>query len=75
MAPRFRLKLDQLLEPCTNLRVGAAILISVYAESARELGEGFSALDVALSLYNSGNSITGFRNGYVANVYAHAPPR
>jgi type IV secretion system protein VirB1 len=75
MAPRFHLKPEQLLEPCTNLRVGAAILISVYIESARELGEGFSALDVALSLYNSGNSITGFRNGYVASVYAHAPRR
>lgn len=75
MAPRFHLKPEQLLEPCTNLRVGAAILISVYTESAREMGEGFYALDVALSLYNSGNSITGFRNGYVANIYAHAPRR
>jgi type IV secretion system protein VirB1 len=75
MASRFHLKSEQLLEPCTNLRVGAAILISVYTESAREIGEGLSALDVALSLYNSGNSTTGFRNGYVSNVYAHAPRR
>jgi hypothetical protein len=41
-------------------------------KSAREMGEGFSALDVALSLYNTGDSGMGFRNGYVANVYAHA---
>jgi hypothetical protein len=40
---------------------------------SEELREGFSALDVALSFYNSGNSLTGFRNGYVATVYAHAP--
>jgi type IV secretion system protein VirB1 len=73
MASRFHVKPEQLLEPCTNLRVGAAILISVYTSLAREMGEGFSALDVALSFYNSGNSTTGFRNGYVENVYEHAP--
>jgi type IV secretion system protein VirB1 len=75
MAPRFHLNPAQLLEPCTNLRVGAAILISLYTHSALENGEGLSALDVALSLYNSGNSTTGFRNGYVSNVYAHATRR
>ena len=36
------------------------------------MGEGYIALDVALSLYNTGDPETGFRNGYVANVYAHA---
>jgi hypothetical protein len=75
MAPKFHVNPDQLLEPCTNLRIGAAILISVYTDLAREIGEGFSALDAALSFYNSGNPTTGFRNGYVANVYAHAPHR
>ncbi len=75
MAPQFHLKPEQLFEPCTNLRVGAAILISVYTDLARKMGEGLSALDAALSFYNSGNSVAGFRNGYVANVYAHAPRR
>jgi type IV secretion system protein VirB1 len=75
MAPRFHLKAEQLLEPCTNLRVGATILISVYTDLAREIGEGFSALDAALSCYNTGNSIAGFRNGYLKNIYAHAPRR
>jgi type IV secretion system protein VirB1 len=75
MAPRFRINPEQLLEPCTNLRIGASIIVSVYTDLAREIGEGFSALDVALSFYNSGDSRTGFRNGYVANVYAHAPRR
>jgi type IV secretion system protein VirB1 len=75
MASRFRLKPQQLLVPCTNLRVGAAILISAYTEMAHRMGEGFSALDAALSLYNSGNSTTGFRNGYVASVYEHAGRR
>ncbi len=75
MAPQFHVKPDQLLEPCTNLRIGAAILISVYTHLAREIGEGFSALDVALSFYNTGNPTAGFRNGYVAKVYAAAPIR
>jgi len=75
MGLRLHLEPEQLLEPCTNLRVGAAILVSVYTDLAREMGEGFAALDVALSFYNSGNSLTGFRNGYVASVYAHAPRR
>src|SRR6266446_1100748 len=75
VALRFHLKPEQLLEPCTNLLVGAAILVSAYTDLAREMGEGFAALDVALSFYNSGNSLSGFRNGYVASVYAHAPRR
>ena len=74
-ALQFHVKPELLLEPCTNLHVGAAILISLYTDSAREMGEGYSALDSALSFYNTGNSIAGFRNGYVANVYAHAPRR
>ncbi len=72
MALQFHVKPDQLLEPCTNLRIGSAILISVHTDLAREIGEGFSALDAALSFYNTGNPTAGFCNGYVANVYAHA---
>jgi type IV secretion system protein VirB1 len=75
MAPRFHLQSEQLLEPCTNLRVGAAILISAYTQLAYEIGEGFEALDAALSFYNAGDATGGLRNGYVANVYAHASRR
>ena len=53
--------------------IGAAILISAYTALAREMGEGFSALDATLSFYDTGNVTAGLRNGYVANVYAHAP--
>jgi type IV secretion system protein VirB1 len=73
IAPQFHLKPEELLDPCTNLRVGTGILISVYTQAAHEIGQGFPALDIALSRYNSGNSITGFSNGYVAAIYAHAP--
>ena len=72
IAPRFSVSADELFDPCTNLRVGSAILIAAYSDLARDMGEGFAALDAALSCYNTGNSIAGFRNGYVASVYAHA---
>ena len=64
---------DQLLDPCTNLRVGTRILTEAYSQVVREIGEGFTALDAALSIYNTGDSTAGFRNGYVADVYAHKP--
>ena len=64
---------EQLFEPCTNVRIGARILLAAYAAQASELGEGFAALDRALSLYNSGSPKMGFDNGYVAAVYANAP--
>ena len=72
-AVRLRVNAEQLLEPCTNLRVGAMILISAYSQIAREIGQGFAALDAALSIYNTGDSTAGFRNGYVATVYTHSP--
>jgi type IV secretion system protein VirB1 len=75
VAPQFHVKPEQLLEPCTNVRVGTAILISTYTDLAREIGAGFYALDAALSIYNTGDATAGFRNGYVANVHAHAPRR
>lgn len=71
-ALRLGVSADQLLDPCTNLRVGARIFIAAYSQVAREVGEGFDALDAALSIYNTGDSTDGLRNGYVAGVYAHA---
>ena len=71
-AGRMGVNPEKLLEPCTNLQVGARILIAAYSALARELGEGFTALDAALSVYNTGSPTAGFRNGYVADIYAHA---
>ena len=75
MAPRLGVKPEQLLEPCTNLKVGASILIAAYTTFAREMGQGFAALDAALSFYNTGSSSAGLRNGYVADVYDHSAQR
>lgn len=73
MAFQLHLQPEKLLDPCTNLRAGGAILISAYTELARGMGTGFAALDAALSIYNTGDPSDGVLNGYVAKVYEHAP--
>ena len=63
--------IEQVLDPCTNIRGGAAILTVDYAEAARSKGEGQGALQAALSAYNTGSFYRGFANGYVAKYYGH----
>ncbi len=59
----------QALDPCTNIRGGAAILTANYADAARDRGEGQAALKAALSAYNTGSFFRGLANGYVAKYY------
>lgn len=63
------LTLDQVLDPCTNVKAGGVILMSGYVEAVRRLGEGQAALQAALSKYNTGDFRRGFANGYVAKYY------
>jgi type IV secretion system protein VirB1 len=65
---------EELFDPCTNLRSGAALLSATYAATARIQGEGLAALDSALSYYNTGSPIVGLRNGYVRQVKSPAKP-
>jgi type IV secretion system protein VirB1 len=60
---------EQVLDPCTNIRAAATILTADYAEAARTRGEGQPALQAALSAYNTGDFYRGFANGYVARYY------
>jgi type IV secretion system protein VirB1 len=71
-AALLHLTAEQLFDPCTNLRSGAALLSTIYAETARVHGEGFAALDFALSYYNTGSPTAGLTNGYVQQVKTHA---
>src|SRR5713226_2730366 len=63
---------EQLFDPCTNLRSGAALLSATYAATVRIHGEGLTALDSALSYYNTGSPTAGVTNGYVNQVKTHA---
>jgi type IV secretion system protein VirB1 len=60
---------SRIFDPCTNVRAGGAILTADYAAAAQRLGQGQEALKVALSLYNTGSFMRGFRNGYIARYY------
>jgi type IV secretion system protein VirB1 len=71
-AALLHLTAEQLFDPCTNLHSGAALLSITYAEAARIHGEGFAALDAALSYYNTGSPTAGLTNGYVQQVKTHA---
>ena len=73
-AAHLHLTAEQLFDPCTNLRSGAALLSSTYAATARIHGEGFAALDSALSYYNTGSPTAGVTNGYVNQVKTNANP-
>jgi type IV secretion system protein VirB1 len=48
---------------CTNLQLGAKVLVECYSRSGSNLGK-------ALSCYYSGNFETGFKHGYVQRVLA-----
>jgi len=71
-AKALHVAVEQLFEPCTNLWAGATLLTATYSATARVQGEGLSALNTALSYYNSGTAWLGFRNGYVNQVTARA---
>lgn len=61
--------IEQILDPCTNLKAGSRILSRGYAGAVRHFGPGQDALKAALSAYNTGNYERGFQNGYVAKYY------
>lgn len=61
------LSVEDAFDPCRNLAAGSKVLAANYAAAARGRDEQ-SALRVAVSMYNTGDSIRGFRNGYVQKV-------
>lgn len=63
------LNLNQLFDPCTNLKAGSRILSRGYAGAVKRYGTGQTALKAALSAYNTGNYEKGFQNGYVAKYF------
>lgn len=69
-AKRRKIDPESLLDPCTNLRAGWQILEDAYRIEVATYGPGQTALQHALSRYNTGDTARGFDNGYVTRVLA-----
>lgn len=65
---RFGLTVRQALDPCINLRTGAAILAEFYVDALATYRSPAPALFAALSAYNTGSFVNGIKNGYVARI-------
>ncbi len=63
---RLGYTVEDMFDPCTNLRAGSKILTENFIAASRQLDDPQEALKAALSAYNTGNFRNGFRNGYVA---------
>jgi type IV secretion system protein VirB1 len=62
---------DTVFDPCANVAALGRVITQNY-NAAIPGRDPQSALRVALSLYNTGSSSRGFRNGYVAKVVGNA---
>lgn len=65
------ISVEDLLDPCKNLRASQMVVTDFYAQAARVAGAGSRALVYALSAYNTGNFRDGIANGYVSRVLSH----
>lgn len=63
------LTIDDAFDPCRSLEAGARVLSAAYNQDA-SLAEREAALLIALSRYNTGQSLAGLANGYVGEVLA-----
>jgi type IV secretion system protein VirB1 len=69
-ATRRHIPTAALLDPCTNVRTGWAILSDDYQLEVEAYGPGQAALQHAISRYNTGDTNRGIDNGYLARVMA-----
>lgn len=63
--PRLGISIEDIFEPCTNVKAGAQILTQFYQSAMKQFGPGPKALRAALSSYNSGDFYRGEQDGYV----------
>ncbi|CAN7654765.1 lytic transglycosylase domain-containing protein [Acidovorax sp. LjRoot129] len=66
--PRLGITVEDVFDPCKNLAAAAAILTDNYTRAATRTAEPQTALNKALSAYNTGDFIRGLKNGYVFRV-------
>ncbi len=69
--PRLNLSVDDVLDPCTNLKTGAQILVDFYVAALKKYGgDEQKALVAAVSAYETGDFAAGVADGYVRQVLA-----
>jgi len=66
------LTVEQIFDPCTNLRAAEKILTENYIRAGRQHAGEQERLAAALSAYNTGDFRSGIRNGYVGKIYRSA---
>lgn len=69
---KYGVSIEQAFDPCVNVALGADILTSNYTQTSRTAPDSQSALQRALSMYNTGSQRRGFENGYVQRVLESA---
>ena len=69
---RVGLSVTEAFDPCKNLKAAGTIFNNSFQSAMQQYPEG-QALQVALSAYNTGNFLQGFRNGYVSKVLRNMP--
>lgn len=69
---RYGVTVEEMFEPCANLKTGSRILYEAYQRAKRNNSDPQAALQVALSLYNTGSVQRGFNNGYVRKYTSNA---
>lgn len=68
---RLGVTVEQVFDPCTNLRLASSVLQASYGLATRHYS-GLDAISATYSLYNTGTLTRGFRNGYVGRVWSAA---
>jgi type IV secretion system protein VirB1 len=69
--PRLNLSVEDVLDPCTNLKTGAQILVDFYVVALKKYGgDEQRALVAAVSAYETGDFAAGVADGYVKQVLA-----
>lgn len=65
----YNYSIEEMFDPCKNIKVGSDILKKNYDRAEKQMGPGQIALQAALSAYNTGNFTDGHDNGYVSRYY------
>ena len=71
---KYDVSIEEAFDPCTNIKVGADILTDNYQRALESGMKGQGALQVAISEYNTGSKVNGFKNGYVQKIIDNVKP-